>query len=335
MTDSTIVVKEATTWGTAVTPDRGVCLLRSGESLDADLQLVQSQAHCWGQLGPHAAGEALISQGAKGAIPMEVSTRGFGLWWKLCLGSSAIAQIGTSDVYQQLHKLDPGARPVFTAQKLVQSIDAAGALTTVPFTFPSLLVSEWELKIPESGIATLSVTTIGKGVVTSTAAVVPPARAADDHLLHSGGASLATGAFVAPTATALATAASPIAGVKSLTIKGDNNLISRRTGWGDPRPIPGQAAAITGTLDVEFVTGGPFVTAFLQRQTLSLLANLAAIENGDEIVQIAIPSLRVGGEIPKAGNPSEIQTISVPFTAMRTTSPELVYVVHRGYDTAI
>lgn len=340
MSDSTIVVKEASTWGTAVTPDRTFCLLGSGESLDYLPEIVTSGAHCWGKRGQSAAGEVVIRRAGGGNIPLEVSTAGFGFWWKMCLGSSTSAQVGATTVYQQVHKLAAASQPFFTVQKLVQSYNpVTGAFTTEPFTWGAMMVSSWSLEIPESGIATLTVTTTGRDVVTATAAVVPAARSTADHLLHSGGASLSTGAYVAPGATTLATAATPIAGVRSLSISVDNNLVTI-PGWGSAvaRPIPGSAPTVTGTLNVDFVTGGPFVSAFLNRTDLTLLATLAAIENGDELVQIAIPSLRVSGEIPKAGAPTEMQQLAVPFTAMRAVtapSDDLIVVVNRTYDTTI
>jgi hypothetical protein len=340
MSDSTIVVKEASTWGTAVTPDRTFCLLGSGESLDYMPEIVTSGAHCWGKRGPSAAGEIVVRKMGGGDIPLEVSTAGFGFWWKMCMGSSVSAQIGATSVYQQVHKLAAASMPFMTVQKLVQSYNpVTGAFTTEPFTWGALMVASWTLNIPESGIATLTVTTTGRDVVTSTAAVVPAARSAADHLLHSGGASLSTGAYVAPGATTLATADTPVAGVRSLSITVDNNLVTL-PGWGSAvsRPIPGAAPSVTGTLNVDYVTGGPFVSAFLNRTDLTLLATLAAVENADELVQIAIPALRVSGEIPKAGAPTEMQQLSVPFTAMRAVTspdPELVVVVNRTYDTTI
>ena len=338
MSDSTIVVKEATTWGTAVTPDRTFCLLGSGESLDYMPEIIKSGAHCWGKRGPAAAGEVVIRRAGGGNIPLEVSTVGFGFWWKMCLGSSTSTQVAATPVYQQVHKLASQSQPFFTVQKLVQSYNpTTGAFTTAPFTWAAQMVKSWTLTIPESGIATLTVTTTGGGVVTATAAVTPSARSAADHLLHSGGASLSTGAYVAPGATSLATAATPVAGVRSLTITVDNN-IQTTPGWGTAvlRPIPGAAPTVTGTLNVDFVTGGPFTAAFLDRTNLTLLATLAAIENSDELVQIAIPSLRVnGGGIPQAGAPTDMQQLSVSFEAMRVSDPELITVVNRTYDTTI
>ena len=339
MSDSTIVVKEATTWGTAVTPDRTFCLLGSGESLDSVPEIITSAAHCWGRRGPHADGEVVVRWNGTGSIPLEVSTAGFGFWWKMCMGSSSSAQVGATTVYQQIHKLSANSMPFMTVQKLLQSLNpATGAFTTEPFTWASLMVASWTLTIPESGVATLTVNTVGRGVVTTTAAVTPGARSASDHLLHSGGASLSTGAYTAPGATTLATAATPVAGVRSLTITVDNNL-QTRPGWGSAvgRPAPGAAPSVTGSLDVEFITGGPFVSAYLNRTDLTLLTTLAAIENADELVQVAIPSLRVGGQVPQAGAPTELQRVTVPFTAMRTAAnpTDLITVVNRTYDTTI
>ena len=339
MSNSTIVVKKGTTWGTAVTPDRTFCLLGSGESLDSVPELITSAAHCWGQRGPHANGEVKVRETGQGSIPLEVSTAGFGFWWEMCMGSSTSAQVASTTVYQQVHKLAAASMPFFTVQKLLQSLNpTTGALTTEPFTWASMMVASWTLTIPESGVATLTVNTTGRKVVTTTAAVAPAPRSSADHLLHSGGASLATGAYTAPTATALASAATPVVGVRSLTITVDNNL-QTRPGWGSAvgRPTPGAMPSVTGTLDVEYITGGPFVSAYLNRTDLTLLATLSAIENADELVQVAIPSLRVGGQVPQAGSPTELQRITVPFTAMRTAAnpTDLITVVNRTYDTII
>lgn len=331
MSDSTLVVKEGVTYGTAVTPDRTFRMLPKGDSLDYDPDYSWSAAHCWGKRGPAAAGRVLLSRGAKGGVELELSSLGFGFWWKMCLGTITNTQIGATSVYQQVHTLG-GSQPFFCAQKLVQSVSDAGVFTTEPQTYNSLVVSSWELTIPESGIATLKVVTVGKDVVTSTAAVTPAACSASDHLLHSGGATLSTGTLVAPTTTALATATTALSGVRSLTIKGDNDLITRRSGWGTFRPVPGREPSIKGDIELDYVTGSPWVPALMAGTPLALLAGLAALENADELTQVVIPSLLLEGELPKAGSPSELQTIKVPFTAARGTDANLIYVVNRTYD---
>jgi len=333
MSDSALVVKEGVTYGTAVTPDRTFCV--KSEGLNRDPKYTQAVGRCWGTRGPSKLGRVLLSDWAKGPIELELSTVGFGFWWKMCLGSSTSTLV-SGTVYQQVHSPATAAFPFFTAQKLVQSHSDDGVMTTQTQTYDSLTVVSWELTIPESGIATLKVETLGHGVVTTTAAVTPSARDADDHFLHTGGASLSTGTLVPGDADALTTAPTAVAGVRSLTIKCDNGLIDRRTGWANPRPAVGSMLAVTGTLEVENITGGPFIAAAINGTALSLLAKLEALENSDELVQIAIPGLVVTTDLPTAGDPDKVSVLKVPFEAMLTgADSRLIYVETRTYDTTI
>lgn len=333
MSDSALVFKEGVTYGTAVTPDRTFCV--KSEGLDRDPKYQQASGHCWGQRGPSLLGRMLLSDWAKGPIELEVSTVGFGFWWKMCLGAATSTPVA-GEVYQQVHSPAVAAFPFFTAQKLVQSHTDDGVMSTQAQTYDSLTVTSWELTIPESGIATLKVETIGHGVVTTTAAVTPSARSADDHFLHTGGASLSTGTLVPGDADALTTAPTAVVGVKSLSIKCDNGLIDRRSGWANPRPAVGSKLAVAGTLQVENITDGPFIGAALAGTPLSLLVKLEALENSDELVQVAIPGLVVTTELPKADDPSQVSVLNVPFEAMLTgADTRLIYVETRTYDTTI
>lgn len=337
MSDFALIVKEGTTWGTAVTPDRTVCGVLSGERLNRKPKISESAARCWGQRGPSASGMIEVSKGTGGSIPIELSTLGFGFWWKMCLGTVTSTLVDGA-VYQQVHTMASGSLPFFTAQKLLQSHTAAGVMSAQAQTYDSLMVSSWSLEIPESGVAKLTVTTVGRDVVTTTPAVTPAARPAGDHRLHSGGASLSTGTLVAGDADALTTAPTPVAGVRSLSIEVDNNLIELPRWGGGAQPLLGMAPSVKGTLDVENITGSPFIAASISRTPMSLLAKLAAVENSDELAQVIIPGLIIDPEsLPVGGSPSEVQRMSVPFTGVLVAGgdPRLIYVETRTYDTTV
>ena len=77
-------------------------------------------------------------------------------------------------------------------------------------------------------------------------------------------------------------------------------------------------------------TAGPFVTAFLEDTPMALLLNLRTLENDDEKVQIAIPEIRIEGDLPQAGGTPGVIEMSVPFTAyFDGTSDEPIWVVNR------
>ena len=334
--DVALTIAKETTYGTPVTVTRSLEFL--SESLNFRKKVNEASAYHYGSRLASSAGRTLMTTDAGGDVKFELRTKGQGLLWQACLGEVTNTVTADADTYQQVHTIgDP--LPSLTVQKVLPALDTDGSFVDTPYTFDGVLVSKWTLEVPQAAPASLSLTFDARDVKTATAAVTP-SYPSGDHLLHFGGACLYTGALTAPTTTALATATTPVANAKSITISGDNALGSDKSyyfcGNGKKsRPFRGRTK-VSGSLTVEFIAGGPFVTAFLADSAMTLLLTLTSLEDADEKVQVALTDLRIEGDLPQAGGDPGIIELKVPFTAYASAADENpLYVVVRTHDTTV
>lgn len=334
--DVALTLAQETTYGTAVTAGAKAVEFLS-EGLTYRKKPNESAAYRYGARVKSGASRAVITSDAGGELKLELGTSGFGQLFRACMGSSTSAKIGSTTVYQQLHTLGDSL-PSMTVQKVLPALNADASFADAVYTFLGCMVSSWTLEVPHVGVATLALTLDARDVTTATPKTTPVYPAAN-HVLHFGGACLYTGTLTPPTTSALATATTPVANVKSITITGDNALSGESSyyfcGNGKKaKPWAGQRA-ISGSMTVEFTAGSPFVTAFLADTPMSLLLNLRALENGDEVVQVALSEVRLDGDLPKAGGTAGVIELQVPFTAFAGSLAQPIWVVNATYDTAI
>lgn len=335
-TDVALTLAAETQYGTPVTVTKSFEFLK--ESLTFRKKANDSGSYHYGSGFKSSAGRVIMTTDAGGDVNMELGTVNFGVLWKACLGTATSNQDGTTGVYQQVHTIG-STLPSLTVQKVLPSLNTDGSFSDAVYTFTSAMVSKWTLEVPNAGVATLGLTLDAKDVLTTTAKATP-AYGANNHVLHFGGACLYTGTLTPPTTTAAASATVPVANVKDITIECDNQLAVDGTyyfcGQGKKsKPWKG-VAQVSGKMTVEFTTAGPFVTAFLEDTPMALLLNLRTLENDDEKVQVAIPEIRIEGDLPQAGGTPGVIEMSVPFTAyFDGTSAEPIWVVNRCYDTTV
>ena len=337
--DVALTIGKEAAYGTPVTVSRSLPVLGNG-SLNFRPKREDSAAFRYGARLQSSAGRVMVTSDVGGEEKFELGTRDFGLLWNACFGAvtSTLVPASAPAVYQQNHTIgDP--LPSLTVQKLLPSLNADATFSDSVFTFDGIMVKSWTLDVPNRGIATLALTLDGRNVTMATPKVAP-VYAAANHLLHFGGACLYTGTITAPTTTAVASATTPIANVKALTITGDNALAGEDSfyfcGNGKKgKPWRGQPK-VSGTMTVEFRTDGPFVAAFMADTPMALLLNLAASENADERVQVVLTEILVEGDLPQAGGSPAVIEMKIPFTAYQDSAGSSpVTVVNRTYDTAI
>lgn len=335
--DVALTLKKETTYGTPVTVDSSFEFL--SESLTFRKKVNDSPAYRYGAGIKSSAGRVVMSTDAGGDVKFELGTKGFGKLWEACLGSSVSTKDGATTVYQQVHTIG-GTLPSMTVQKIVPSLNTDGSgFSDAVFTFTSAMVSKWTLEVPNAGVATLGLTLDARDVLTATAKVTPSYPAAN-HVLHFGGACLFTGALTPPTATAAASATSPVANVKAVTIECDNALATDKTyyfcgGGKKSKPWKG-VPKITGKMTVEFITNSPFTTAFLADSAMTLLLTLSATENADEKVQVALSEIRLGGDLPQAGGSPGVIEMTIPFEAYANgVAAQSLWVINRTFDSSI
>lgn len=337
--DVALTIGKEAAYGTPVTVSRSLPVLGNG-SLNFRPKREDSAAFRYGARLQSSAGRVMVTSDVGGEEKFELGTRDFGLLWNACFGAvtSTLVPASAPAVYQQNHTIgDP--LPSLTVQKLLPSLNADATFSDSVFTFDGVMVKSWTLDVPNRGIATLALTLDGRNVTMATPKVAP-VYAAANHLLHFGGACLHTGTITAPTATAVASAATPVANVKSITISGDNALsddpyLFCGNGKKSRKPQRGRMK-VSGTLAVEYRTDGPFVAAFLNDTSMTMLLNLAALENADEQVQVILTEVKIEGDLPQAGGDPGVIELKVPFTAYQNAAGDSpITVVNRTYDTAV
>ena len=335
-TDVALTLAAETTYGTPVTVTKSFGFLK--ESLTFRKKVNDSASYRYGSSFKSSAGRVIVTTDAGGDVSMEVGTVNFGVLWKACLGAATSTKDGATNVYQQVHTIG-STLPSLTVQKVLPSLNTDGTFSDAVYTFTSAMVSKWALNVPNAGVATLDLTLDSRDVLTTTAKATP-AYGANNHVLHFGGACLYTGTLTAPTATVAASATTAVANVKDITIECDNALAVDKTyyfcGAGKKsKPWKG-VPQVSGKMTVEFVTDGPFVAAFLADTAMTLLLNLAAKENTDEKVQVALSEIRIEGDLPQAGGTPGVIEMSVPFTAYANgVAAQPIWIVNRTFDSSI
>ena len=335
-TDVALTLAAETTYGTPVTVTKSFGFLK--ESLTFRKKVNDSASYRYGSSFKSSAGRVIVTTDAGGDVSMEVGTVNFGVLWKACLGAATSTKDGATNVYQQVHTIG-STLPSLTVQKVLPSLNTDGTFSDAVYTFTSAMVSKWALNVPNAGVATLDLTLDSRDVLTTTAKATP-AYGANNHVLHFGGACLYTGTLTAPTATVAASATTAVANVKDITIECDNALATDKTDYfcgagKKSKPWKG-VPQVSGKMTVEFVTDGPFVAAFLADTAMTLLLNLAAKENTDEKVQVALSEIRIEGDLPQAGGTPGVIEMSVPFTAYANgVAAQPIWIVNRTFDSSI
>lgn len=325
-----------TTYGTAVATSRAIEV--ASDSLNGTRATSTVASTRWGALAARRRNTINLPLKGSGDVELGIRTRGMGLLWQAAFGGASTSTlVPTTTVYQQVHRI---ANPLssLTLQKLVPAINADGSFTDKPFTFPGVIISGFEVNVPQNDVATVKFSLLTQTVKTDVPAATP-VYPATDHVLHFAGACLFRDAIVKPTATALATSSTPLANVKSMTLSVNSGASAEGreffcAGGLSARPL-GQLRTVTGTITAEFTSDGPFVDAFMNGSTMGLMLNLAAVEDSAEVVQFVMPEVTIDGDLPTLGNPGEVVQMSLKFTAWEDSAGDILIGVARTYDTAL
>jgi hypothetical protein len=315
-----------------VTPDRAYEFL--DESLVWTPTIVQGEGLRVGSYMPRSARRVVPTGQGGGDITMEIMSKGFGYWWNACVGNG-VATLVSAATYQ--HNFTWNKQPSsLTVQK--SSIRADG--TVDPFTFKGCMVTSWELTFANSGLVTLKVS-LDIGDYDTATGFASLTYATTPNLFHFANWSLSTGAFTAPTTTALPSAPTPLTGVRSLTISANRNPVDDRfnalgTGRKD-QPI-GTQFDVTGSLEIEY-TSTTQRDAYLAQTAQCLVSTVTAgsLGTGNETLCVALPEIKIdpSGAVPQAnGTGLIVQTI--PFTVLdNLTAAQAFYLSTRTADTTV
>lgn len=329
--DCSIGIAQESTYKTGVTVSRWYEFI--DESLDWDKSVKQGQGLRVGKRVARSARRTVPTAQGGGDITLELTSKALGLFLNAALGASTVTLVaGTT--YQHNFTLGD-TPPSLTVQKGVIRVDG----TVDPYTFLGCMVDSWELNIPNGDIATLKLTLDAGDLATATAYAAPSYAAEPVNLFHFANASISTGTFTAPTTTALASAASPLASVRSLTLSCNNNLADDRYNMGGAgrkdKPTVG-LREIAGSAVIEYANT-TFRDAVLNETPMALVANLTAgaLSTGVETFNIALPEVKFDKELAKA-NKTDLVLQSMAFSVLdNLTAAQPIWISTRTSDSAL
>jgi len=337
--DSSIGIKEESTFGTAVTVDRFPEFI--GESLDFKNTYVQSAGQRVGTRMARAAGRVLEKVDAGGQIQLEACTSGLGLWIDAALGTSTVTETTDTGVHLQVHTpTSTGPAKSFTLQK---GLPPVGGGSVQAYTFPGSVCDSIEIDF-SSAIVKLVTDWLSREVVTTEPYASPSYAAGAEPLTFVGGEVYIGATVTKPTATTPAsTAGDPVAFVKGGKVKVANNLDNEgyHLGSAGKRGRTGEQGMldVTGSLDIE-LQGTTMRDALLNQERLSLLLTFEHPStigaSSKPMLQVYIPIIVFNDSLPQDnGGKPVVTTMNFVGLDSLAASTAPVYICYQSTDVAV
>lgn len=321
--DAQFGIKKETTYGTAVVPDRFFEFVSAPFKLDKGV--VQGAGLRVGARTALSGRRVVPFKSVSGDLELEAVTKGMGVLWEACMGSGS-SNLVSVGLYQQVFTF-ADELPSYTVQTGVWNGTAVA-----PYNWSGCQVGSWSIECPEGDIAKVKLTFAGKSLSTagSIAAASYPAGMGLFTFAHA--AFYAGGTLTAPTTTELAAASgTALAVVKGFTLNVDNALKDGPQVGGLPTVRKPGLRVVSGTVTVEH-EGATFVDA-IQNETALLL--IVTLTNGTDVLQIAVPEVKLDGDLPTAGSPERV-THGLNFAGLdNLTAAQPIWLVCRSADTVL
>ena len=268
----------------------------------------------------------VASAEGSGDLTIEAVTKGLGLLWQLGLGSGTSTLV-SAGLYQQVFTLGD-VMPSATIQKGIPRADG----TVDAYTFTGCMVESLTIDCPNADNVKVKTSWNAKDMTTATAYTAPSYATGPSVFTFAHGA-VYSGALTAPTATALGSAATPVASIRSGSITIKHNLKTDRYNCGGggrkEKPFAG-IREISGSLVAEYADAA-FRDAIVNDTSMTLVKTFTA---GADVLQIVIPDVRFDGDIVKASTDLPIQDIK--WTGLDgLTAAQPIWIVCRTADTAL
>ena len=268
----------------------------------------------------------VASAEGSGDLTIEAVTKGLGLLWQLGLGSGTSTLVSAGR-YQQVFTLGD-AMPSATIQKGIPRADG----TVDAYTFTGCMVESLTIDCPNADNVKVKTSWNAKDMTTG-AAYTAPSYATGPSVFTFAHGAVYSGALTAPTATALGSAATPVASIRSGSITIKHNLKTDRYNCGGggrkEKPFAG-IREISGSLVAEYADAA-FRDAIVNDTSMTLVKTFTA---GADVLQIVIPDVRFDGDIVKASTDLAIQDIK--WTGLDgLTAAQPIWIVCRTADTAL
>ncbi|GAB2702347.1 hypothetical protein BKA24_001690 [Microbacterium marinum] len=327
--DYSVGIGREVNYGVAVTPTRFV---ESEAKATYDVQTVKGRGLRPGKGVARSSRHSISRFEGSTDIEIEVPTSGFGMLLNAVMGSVTNTLV-SAGLYQQVHtlsKTDP--HPTFTIQEVLPTLDG---VYTHPHTFAGCAFDSLEISAKEGEYVQAKLSATIRRLLTDVAATAASYPAVDSLFTFVGGEiRVGTATLAAPTTTALATVlGAPKGNVRDASVAVKRNLDSNGynlggAGYRVRQPVLGRPE-VTGKLTVEY-TDNDLRDAYLNQQNLSMLLTFT---NGTAALQIALPAIRLKGEVP-ASNGGEPITQSIDFEAFDNgTAAEPIWITYRTLDT--
>lgn len=270
-----------------------------------------------------------------GDVTVEWSSKGLGLLLQACMGGSTSTLVSGS-TYQQVHII--GDNPsTLTIQKGIYN---AGSGVVDAVSFLGCAVSSFEITAPNGDIVTLKASIDAADITTAQSLAAASYPTEPVGLFSFVGGSISTGTLTAPTSTALGSAATPVADVRSASVAVNNNIRNDRFNFGasgrKAKQLTGKRE-ITGSLEIEY-DSTTFRDAFIADTPLCLLLQFVttnALSTGVETLQIIVPEIKLDSALPMT-NGTDLVVQSMSFTGLdNLTAAQPLWIVTRTADIAL
>ena len=268
----------------------------------------------------------VASAEGSGDLTIEAVTKGLGLLWQLGLGSGTSTLV-SAGLYQQVFTLGD-VMPSATIQKGIPRADG----TVDAYTFSGCMVESLTIDCPNADNVKVKTSWNARDMTTATAYTAPSYATGPSVFTFAHGA-VYSGALTAPTATALGSAATPVASIRSGSITIKHNLKTDRYNCGGggrkEKPFAG-VREISGSMVAEYADTA-FRDAIVNDTSMTLVKTFTS---GADVLQVVIPDVRFDGDIVKASTDLAMQDIK--WTGLDgLTAAQPIWIVCRTADTAL
>jgi hypothetical protein len=268
----------------------------------------------------------VASAEGSGDLTIEAVTKGLGLLWQLGLGSGTSTLV-SAGLYQQVFTLGD-VMPSATIQKGIPRADG----TVDAYTFTGCMVESLTIDCPNADNVKVKTSWNARDMTTATAYTAPSYATGPSVFTFAHGA-VYSGALTAPTATALGSAATPVASIRSGSITIKHNLKTDRYNCGGggrkEKPFAG-VREISGSMVAEYADTA-FRDAIVNDTSMTLVKTFTS---GADVLQVVIPDVRFDGDTVKASLDLAMQELK--WTGLDgLTAAQPIWIVCRTADTAL
>ena len=337
--DCSVSLKKETVYGTAVVVDHPLEFL--SESFENKPGFLQGKGLRPGFRVPRSARRSIGKQEAGGSLTIEAPTKGLGILLEAAFGANTVTVVPSqAGVYQQVHTpILTDFLASYTIQKGIPKL--GGAVDAI--TFLGAQCSSLEISAKVGEIVEVATDWTAREAKTSIAYASPSYPTPLDVFTFVDGVICVGSTLTVPTATALATANTPLANISEVSAKWDNNLDAG--GWNiGGAGLRSRAAAVglgalTGKLGATY-DSAVLRDAYMAQTPLALLLTFADLSvigtSAHPTLQLVVPCIKLEGELPKA-NGGDVVVQAIDFTGLdpEVSGQPAVYAVYLSTDTAI